>query len=156
MHESIGQDATNSQRFCVIVVDKKKKKKHVPTTKQESFAKKGSEQRSIWPWAARFRQPITRTIESAKSKRPPLWRLHPILNNLQPQNRSRMVFVRTLFLKDTRLVYLDCNSLEDCRNALTARSGVPPDQLIFYKVSFTSSFQAFCFKNSGFSKADGN
>ena len=65
-----------------------------------------------------------------------------------------MVFVRTLFLKDTRLVYLDCNSLEDCRNALTARSGVPPDQLIFYKVSFTSSFQAFCFKNSGFSKAD--
>jgi len=44
-----------------------------------------------------------------------------------------MVFVRTLFLKDTRLVYLDCNSLEDCRNALTARSGVPPDQLIFYK-----------------------
>jgi len=44
-----------------------------------------------------------------------------------------MVFVRTLFLKDTRLVYLeDCSSLEDCRSALNLRSGVPGDQLIFY------------------------
>jgi len=44
-----------------------------------------------------------------------------------------MVFVRTLFLKDTRLVYLeDCSSLEECRSALNSRSGVPGDQLIFY------------------------
>jgi len=44
-----------------------------------------------------------------------------------------MVFVRTLFLKDTRLVYLaDCSSLEECRSALNSRSGVPRDQLIFY------------------------
>jgi len=44
-----------------------------------------------------------------------------------------MVFVRTLFLKDTRMVYLeDCSSLEECRSALTTSSGVPGDHLVFY------------------------
>ena len=45
----------------------------------------------------------------------------------------KMVFVRTLFLKDTRMVYLeDCTSLEECRSALTSTSGVPGDHLVFY------------------------
>lgn len=46
---------------------------------------------------------------------------------------KKMVFIRTLFLKDTSMVYLEgCSSLEECRSALTTRSGVPGDHLVFY------------------------
>ena len=43
-----------------------------------------------------------------------------------------MVFVRTLFLKDTKLMYLEATSLEECRQKIEESQGVPADQLAFY------------------------
>lgn len=43
-----------------------------------------------------------------------------------------MVFLRTLFLKDTRLIYSEAGNVEQCRRLLEDSRGVPANMLAFY------------------------
>ena len=48
------------------------------------------------------------------------------------ETKANMVFLRTLFLKDTKLIYSPAENLLECRRQIEEKAGTPADMLAFY------------------------